>query len=179
LKNSGSRRARLHTAAERLRYFVLRRRGEIKRRLKWLPLVTAVASAVVAGVLAPRVDTSDPAANLQAFFGIALGVILAIFLGLGLVQLALPARPERVLRYLGRRTFVVLVLGMAAAGGGLITSLDSTAYRYLFAITIGSCMHGLVTMLLVVTVSVAEQRSAARAALAASFGKPSDTDDGR
>jgi hypothetical protein len=173
LTQSGRLGARLKASIRRGTDYFRTKRGEIKRRLTGLPQIVGLFSAAVACFLAPRVDAAHPADRLQGFFGVAAGLVFTIFLSFGLIQLSSNARPERVLRFFRPRTFIVLALGFAGALAGLITSLDTWTYRYLFAVTIGGLAAGIVCAVAVAFVSVAEQRAAAIASRAAAITSPS------
>lgn len=158
--------------SERLRDWVGRRLGEIKRRLPFLTQLGASAVALIAAVFAPAVDAQHHADRLQAFFGVAVGVIVAVLVGVGLLQVS-SARPWRVLRYLSGRTFILLAIGAAAASVGLITVLDTWMYRYLFGATVGCGSYAIALSLIVAAISMNQQRERVRNERADALSAPS------
>jgi hypothetical protein len=154
---------------QRARDFAGRRRGEIKRRLTWLPRLAALAAGVAAGLLAPTVDATHPPDRLQVFFGVAAGALIAIVAAVAVVQL-----PQAAVRFFRPSTSIVLTAGFLAALAGLITTLDASIYRYLFAITVAAIVHGVVSTVLAGVANAAAQRDASRADRAAAIARLRD-----
>lgn len=133
------------------------------RRLTWLPPILACLGTVAAFFLAPTVDATQTADRLLPFFGAAAAVMVALFVGLGQIQRSPSPRSGRALRFLHAPTFASLLVGTVAAIFGAIPSLPDWTYRYLFAITIGGALYGLVSAFLAFSATIAGQISAAKA----------------
>jgi hypothetical protein len=146
----------------RIADFFRRRLGELTRRATALPLTAAIVSGVLAGLVAPPVDATHPAGHLGAFLGAVAAFSGAIFLGLAFMQVTSSRRTHRVLRFIRLSTLLLVGLGIAASLLGLISSLPARVYRYLFAVSVGGLLDGLVAALFVAAALIAEQRDTAR-----------------
>ncbi len=142
--------------------FFRRRLGELTRRVAAIPLAAAIVSGVLAGLLAPPVDATHPPGHLGAFFGPVAAFSGAIFLSLGFMQVTSSRRSLRVLRFIRLSVLLPVGLGVAASLFGLISSLPTWVYRYLFAVSVGGLLDGFVAALFVAVALIAEQREAAR-----------------
>ena len=120
--------------------------GKIKRRLERLPDVLGLAAGVVAGLLAPAVNTGHPASQLQGVFLAFMGVNLTILAGLGLLERKRPA----IRVYVRLHILAIVGAGALAAGCGAIGTLSTWIYRYLFAIGVGSFIDGFVCLIFAV-----------------------------
>jgi hypothetical protein len=170
------RKAAKNSRVGHFRESLRRRRGDIGRRLHLLPLVAGICAAVVAYILAPAVDRSHPAERLQGIFGASLAAMVAIVIAIGLLQLAPTRQSLATLRFLNFYSLFPIGLAIVASIAGLLPSLDSLVYRFLFAITIGGGADCLVVMFLVISMSLTALRDKARRKRAGALAPADDRD---
>jgi hypothetical protein len=141
VSRAGARKGRLSEA-------LARRTGEIKRRLRHVPLIVAVVAMIGAGLLAPSVDATHSAERLQTLFGSVAGVMATLFVSLSLIQLSASKHSDWDLRFLGPPIIIWLAVGTVAGGIGAVPSLPDWIYRYLLALMAGGAFYGIVALAL-------------------------------
>lgn len=112
----------------------------------WLVLLAVV---IVAGarVVAPSGDGLGR--ELEAFFGASAQVLATLLVALALFQGATVLAGRHARKFLSLAVFPLIGLGLAASLAGLLDGLSADAYRWLFAITVGTGGAALVSVLMV------------------------------
>jgi len=141
VSRAGAQKGRLSEA-------LARRAGEIKRRLRRVPLIVAVVAMIGAGLFAPSVDATHSAERLQTLFGSVAGVMATLFISLSLIQLSASKHSDWDLRFLGPPIIIWLAVGMVASGFGAVPSLPDWIYRYLLALMAGGAFYGIAALTL-------------------------------
>ena len=127
------------------------------RRLTWAPLLIAIIGAVLGWLFAPIVDSKHPPSDLVPFFGGVLAGVIA--LGIGLYLLQRNQDNEQAFRFLGAGTIIFFAIVTVAAVLGLLP-LPDASFRFVFAATVAGGAAVLTTFVLVAATNVSEQRKA-------------------
>jgi hypothetical protein len=135
----------------------------------WLP---APVIAGIAFAFAPRVTAQRPPTDLSAFFSTAATIMGAFFIALALLSVASRLAAYTITRVAGIGTFVYLAVGVVAAGCGTIQAWPYLAYRYLFAIAVGTGAAALLTLTRIGITNLFSQVKMNTAALAQQLGTP-------
>lgn len=136
----------------------------------WVP---APVIAVIAFAFAPRVTGQRPPGDLSAFFSTAATIMGAFFIALALLSVASRLAAYTITRVAGVATFLYLTVGVVAAGCGTIQSWPYLAYRYIFAIAVGTGAAALLTLTRIGITNLFSQVKMNTATLAQNLGTPS------
>jgi len=117
--------------------------------------ILAVVATVGAWLAAPR--GHQLGSHLGQFFGASAQVLAALLVALALFQSSSVLAGRSARRFLSPAAFPMLGAGLVASLLGLLTSLGEDIYRVLFALTVGTGLAGLVSVLLVGTANVRGQ----------------------
>ncbi|HSZ06312.1 MAG TPA: hypothetical protein VK778_14085 [Solirubrobacteraceae bacterium] len=123
----------------------------------WAPTSTTGREAAMAPYFPAEATVAGALLVAAALFQGALGVVVAF----------------RVLKWAAPATFVFLGVATAAGLVGSLTSLENGAYRWLFALSAGPLLAGLVSVVAMGWVNVSQQSTRAAAVRAAEL----DPDD--
>ncbi len=133
------------------------RRGKwVDAHLTWLPQIAFVAAAALAFNGAPVVDAHHASSRLETFF--ILAFTAAVTLGIALLVYQRAGGNPRALRFLGAFTAGYVVVGVLAPLGGVLP-LHSSAYRYLFALSLAGVVGILATLVLFGVTNLSGQRA--------------------
>jgi hypothetical protein len=133
------------------------RRGRwVDAHLTWLPQIAFVVAAVSGFAGAPLVDGHHVSSRLDTFF--ILVFTAAVTLGIALLVYQRGGGNARALRFLSAFTAAYVVVGVLAPLGGVLP-LRSSAYRYLFALSLGGVVGILATLALFGVTNLRGQRA--------------------
>lgn len=132
-----------------------------------LIVILSTASAYAA---APRIHAGHDPGGLSAFFASVAQASVTLLVAVALFSGALGGAIEhRTLRWVSGRTFLYLGAATVASSLGLVGSLDTGAYRYLFAASAGAGIGSLTTVLLMGWENIRHRRARGAAARAAAL----------
>jgi hypothetical protein len=124
----------------------------------YIPDIVAVGCAVAGIVFAPKVDANHSAKSLSAFFAAVATISVTLVVAIALFQAPLASSAAyRARRWLCGRTFLYLGLATIASALAATAALDAWMYRWLFGLSVGLGVAGLVTVLLMGKDSIAAQ----------------------
>lgn len=125
----------------------------------WIPDVALVVGVALGLLVAPDVGSELERQRLVEYFSTSAQIIATFLVAIALFQ-GLPSAQAgyRVRRFLGRKTFVYVVVGEAAAIAGITHALPNGAYRYVFALTLGGGLGAFAAVVLAGVENIAGQR---------------------
>jgi hypothetical protein len=107
----------------------------------------------------PRVDDRHPPVELADFFGSSAQVMAALIVALALFQSGSSAAAGHGARqFLSLALFPLLGVGLAAALAGLIRSLPTCLYAWMFGVVVGAGATALLATVLVGVANIHAQR---------------------
>lgn len=143
------------------------RRPRLRLWRTWPVDASVLSTTAIAYAIAPQPEDSQAAAALASFFSSIAQSSMTLLVAVALFQGALGSPVEhRVRRWISSMSFVYLGLAGVAALAGTIGTLPAVAYPFLFALSVGPGVGGLLTVLLMGRENVTQQRKRAAAARA-------------
>jgi hypothetical protein len=127
--------------------------------LATVQLVAAVASVAGARWVAPTISTAARHRDFVDFFATSAAVIAAL-----LIALAIEARQVVRSKFLANLSAITVAVGLLSAVAALSPDLSTRTYRWLFALTVGGGVGGLVAALVVGAQTMAAEIGEARLA---------------
>jgi hypothetical protein len=133
----------------------------------WPIELLVICAALTAFATAPHVDDAEEAKALAPFFSSVAQGSVTLLVAVALFHGGLGGTVDfRVRRWISPASFCYLGLAACAGMAGSISSLNEGAYGVLFALSIGTCVGGLLTVLLMGTENIRQQRQRAASARA-------------
>jgi hypothetical protein len=138
----------------------------------------APAVSVVTYICAPRVDETNPPADLAVFFATSAALLGTFFIALALLSIASPLANLRIRGIIGYISFFYLALGAIAAVSGTVVTWKYWLYPCFVAVTVGTGTAVVLAITRVGIANVRTQRDEIHANLAQVLGKVPSKDSG-